>query len=257
MLYVNRIGRLSLVLIISIIIIYVNFLYNNSNPNNVQIYTKPQTITQSTAFINSTIPSWVQKYNMIELFDWTWHKNNEYKSKYLTKKSQIINSVQKHLYSESDHNPKTINDPVDYFKKFPEYGVIVDNFSQLKNPVPNPLPMDIIGHPEFSFKQQLCKHFHIENTWLACVWSAEELSTKSPTTKRSLAIGAYQSVVDRGACHGSVPGAVYNHVFTVHFQHNTNNGCFNDPVKQIPEDSNIEWYKKGRCPFQPQPAALH
>ena len=206
-------------------------------------------MTYHTAAENhSYIPSWVVEFKMGYLFDWTWHKNSIYYTRYGKEKAKLVHKIQKNAYGDLDTDlieSISVNDPARFLYKYPKYGIIVDNKSEIKNPVPNPLPINIQNHPEYDFLE-LCTLFLIKKSWLSCYWDSTDLSVKSPASFRHVVLAVYNSLIDNGSCHKDSPGTVYNHVFTLHFQQMTTSLCFNSPIEVpssiVKDPSKIQWY---------------
>jgi hypothetical protein len=168
------------------------------------------------------IPEWVQRYNVNHLFDWTWHKNRDFKRC----RSSIFGLPQS---LTCIHQSLTVvNDVLDYFLSHPDEGCIVDNVARLPNLIPHPLPR---AH---SFSDA-CTSLNINHQWILCSKPRSELDNWLPATKRFVTIAVFNAFVDSGHCHSEVPGTVFTECATFHLQRWTNNLCANDPIVKIPK----------------------
>jgi hypothetical protein len=167
------------------------------------------------------IPDWVQRYNVSHLFDWTWHKNGDFRRC----RTSIPRLSQSSAFTVQ--SPTVVNDVLDYFRSHPDEGCIVDNVARLPNLIPHPLP-------RARSLSNTCSSLHINRQWVLCRQPQSELDKWLPATKRFITIAVFNAFVDAGSCHSEVPGTIFTGRATFHFQRWTNNPCFNDPITHIP-----------------------
>jgi hypothetical protein len=166
------------------------------------------------------VNAWVLERGVAHLFDWTWLRNGAY-----TRHLQKLSTLSKNSHF-SPSGMAVVNDARDYLSKNADVGVIVDDFPQLPNPVPHPLPRTA---STISWNE-MCGRLNIASQWLACKISPEQLSTAMPYTTRFVNVAVYNGFVDSGSCHEAVPGTLFSNRATFHFQRWTNNGCHNGPI---------------------------
>lgn len=184
-------------------------------------YPSPQ-LFQSQIFEKWEIPDWVQRYNVSHLFDWTWHKNGNFKRCRASMRKPFHSSTCKVATST------VVNDVLNYFQSHSDEGCIVDSIARLPNLIPHPLPR------ARSF-QNTCSSLNINSTWILCSKPQSELDHWLPSTKRFVVIAVFNAFIDIGQCHPNVPGIVFTERATFHSQRWTNKPCYNDPISHIPE----------------------
>ncbi|CAF4783831.1 unnamed protein product, partial [Rotaria sp. Silwood2] len=81
------------------------------------------------------VPNWVQRFNVTHLFDWTWHKNGEFR------RCRAHINRSSHSSACKAASATVVNDVLDYFRSHPDEGCIVDNVIRLPNLIPHPLPL--------------------------------------------------------------------------------------------------------------------
>lgn len=128
------------------------------------------------------IPDWVQRYNVNHLFDWTWHKNGDFK-RCRRSMSRLFHSS--NCISES---VTVVNDVLDYFSSNPDEGCIVDNVARLSNLNPHPLPF---ARSFFN----TCSSLNIDRQWILCNKPQSELDNWLPMTKRFVTIGVFNAFI--------------------------------------------------------------
>ncbi len=170
------------------------------------------------------IPEWVQRYNVNHLFDWTWHKNGDYRRC----RTSSIRLSQSAISIDKSQSPTVVNDVLDYFRSHSDEGCIVDNVARLSNLKPHPLPLA-------RSLSATCSSLNIDRQWILCSKPQSELDDWLPSTKRFVTIAVFNAFVDSGHCHSEVPGTVFTERATFHFQRWTNNPCANDPIVNIPK----------------------
>jgi hypothetical protein len=118
--------------------------------------------TKAVVFEPWQIPDWVQRYNVNHIFDWTWHKNGEFK--------RCRSSITRLAQSSACSSQSTIvvNDILDYFRSHPDEGCIVGNVARLPNLIPHPLAR------ARSFSNT-CSSLHIGLQWILCRKPQSEL----------------------------------------------------------------------------------
>ncbi|CAF0838033.1 unnamed protein product [Rotaria sordida] len=182
---------------------------------------EPKTIV----FEQWQIPNWVQRFNVSHLFDWTWHKNGDFKRC----RASIVQSSQSSACKAA--SAIVVNDVIDYFHSHPNEGCIVDNVARLPNLIPHPLP-------RARSLTDTCSSLHIDHKWVICSKSQSELDKWLPATKRFVTIAVFNAFIDTGHCHSEVPGTVFTDRATFHFQRWTNKRCSNDSISNIPQIKN-------------------
>ncbi|CAF1578480.1 unnamed protein product [Rotaria sordida] len=181
--------------------------------------------TEAIVFEQWQIPNWVQRFNVSHLFDWTWHKNGDFKRC----RASIVRSSQSSARKAA--SAIVVNDVIDYFHSHPNEGCIVDNVARLPNLIPHPLP-------RARSLTDTCSSLHIDHEWAICSKSQSELDKWLPATKRFVTIAVFNAFIDTGHCHSEVPGIVFTDRATFHFQRWTNKICSNDPISNIPQIKN-------------------
>ncbi|CAF1394796.1 unnamed protein product [Adineta ricciae] len=167
------------------------------------------------------IPEWVERYNVTHLFDWTWHKNGDYKRC----RPPIIRLPQTTTCSAG--STIVVNNALEFFRSHPEHGCVVDDIARLPNLIPHPLPRT-------RSLSDTCSELNIKRDWILCNKPQVELDRWLPTTTRLLTVAIFNAYVDTGHCHPDVPGTIFTEYATYHLQRWTNRWCNNDPIRQIP-----------------------
>ncbi|CAF3509347.1 unnamed protein product [Rotaria socialis] len=168
------------------------------------------------------IPKWVQRYNVSRLFDWTWHKNGDFRRC----RASIFQSLQ--AFACRTTSAMVVNDVLDYFRSHPNEGCIVDNVARLPNVIPHRLPRT-------RSLTDTCSSLRIDHEWILCKKNQSELDSWLPSTKRFVSIAVFNAFIDTGHCHPDVPGTVFTEYATFHLQRWTKKQCGNDVISYIPQ----------------------
>jgi hypothetical protein len=196
----------------------------NHSPSHLQ---KPENIVLD----SSQIPDWVRRYNVTDLFDWTWHKNGEFH------RCSAPPNVIKQPYACRTKSTTVVNDALDYFHSHPDEGCIVDNVASIPSPIPHPIP-------RARSLCDTCSSLHIHRSWVFCRKSQSELEKLASTSRRFVTIAVFNAFVDTGYCHPAVPGTVFTHRATYHLQRWTGKHCGNDAISTIPKIDEKYQYKE-------------
>jgi hypothetical protein len=167
------------------------------------------------------IPEWVQRYNVSHLFDWTWHKDGNYRR---CRRSFIPLLQTSACRAEST---TVVNDVLNYFPSHPDEGCIVDNAPRLPNLIPHPLP-------RARSLSDTCSSLHIDRLWVFCNKSQSELDKWLSISARYVTFAVFNGFVDTGYCHSDVPGTVFTDRATFHLQAWTKR-CGNGAIVKIPQ----------------------
>ena len=151
------------------------------------------------------IPEWVLRYNVSHFFDWTWHKNSDYRR---CRKSFIPLMQSSACRAEST---TVENDVLSYFRSHSNEGCIVDNAPHL--PVQNPHPF-----PRARSLSDTCSSLHIDRLWNFCNKSQSELDKWLSATARFVTFAVFNAFIDTGYCYSEVPGTVFTERATFHLQ---------------------------------------
>lgn len=178
-------------------------------------------IINTSVFTTWEIPDWVQRLNVSHLFDWTWHKNGDFKRC----REQFMPLT--HSFPCMATSPIVVNDALEYFKSHPDEGCIVDNVARLPNIIPHPMPRT-------RSLLNTCFSLRIHNAWVFCRKPQSELDSLLPATTRFATIAIFNAFVDAGHCHPEVPGTVFTEHATFRLQEWTNKPCYNDAIFKIP-----------------------
>ncbi|CAF3436141.1 unnamed protein product [Rotaria sp. Silwood1] len=181
--------------------------------------------SEEVVFEQWQIPNWVKRFNVSHLFDWTWHKNGEFRHC----QASMVRSSQSSACKAA--SATVVNDVLDYFRSHPNEGCIVDNVARLPNLIPHPLP-------RARSLTDTCSSLHIDHDWAICSKPQSELDNFLPATKRFVTIAVFNAFVDTGYCHSQVPGIVFTKYATFHLQKWTNKRCSNDVISSIPQIKN-------------------
>ncbi|CAF1109624.1 unnamed protein product [Adineta steineri] len=207
--------------LLSIWIVYHRIL-NFQDESFEKLLTLPQLPKPTTLIVNPLqIQDWVRRYNVTHLFDWTWHKNGDFKRC----RTPAILSSQPPVRKFKLNSTTVVNDVVAYFQSHPDEGCIVDSVARLPTLVPHPVP-------RARSLNDTCFSLHIEG-WPLCNRSPMELSELIPAISRFVAIAVFKGYVDTGYCHPEVPGTIFTEHATIHFQTWTAR-CGNDGIYNIP-----------------------
>jgi hypothetical protein len=215
-------GVIFLAVIVTICFFVINFPSCQDRPTVDFIFSPWLSQPAVVVFEPWEIPEWVQRYNVNHLFDWTWHKNGEFR--------RCRTSITRlpRLSSCISQSTKVVNDVLDYFLFHPDEGCIVDNVARLPNLIPHPLP-------QARSLSDTCSSLHIDRQWILCSKPQSELDNWLPSTKRFVTIAVFNAFVDSGHCHSEVPGTVFTERATFHLQRWTNKQCANDAIIKIPK----------------------
>ena len=168
-----------------------------------------------------SIPDWVLRYNITDLFDWDFRSKKQWKNC-----RQSFEQFRQLLSSEVP--PVTVvNDVLLYLIHHREHGCVLNYKTRLPNPIPHPLPRARSWN-------ETCSSLNIGQTWSLCQKSPVDLSSQLPATTHFLTVGLFNAFVDIGHCHTNVPGTVFTPWATYHFQRWTKKSCGNDGIHKIP-----------------------
>ncbi len=192
-----------------------------------EIYLVPSHLAKSEAVVLESwqIPDWVTRYNVSHLFDWTWHKNGQFR-RCRTPPTAFTQS-----YACRTESTTVVNDALDYLHSHPDEGCIVDNVASLSSPIPHPLP-------RARSLSDTCLSLHIDRNWIFCRKSQSELDRLVSKTTRYVTVAVFNAFVDPASCHPDVPGTVFTHRATFHLQRWTAKHCGNDTISIIPKVEN-------------------
>lgn len=178
--------------------------------------------SDAAAFESWQIPDWVKRYNVSHLFDWTWHKNGDFRRC----RTSIIRLPQSSACRAE--STSVVNDVLDYFRSHLDEGCIVDNMARLPNLFPHSLP-------RARSLSDTCSSLHIDREWVMCNKPQSDLDNWLPGTRRFVTIAVFNAFVDTGHCESVVPGTVFTERATFRLQRWTGKRCGNDAISNIPK----------------------
>ncbi|CAF1022004.1 unnamed protein product [Adineta ricciae] len=182
---------------------------------------RPESTTTAVTIQEWSIQDWVRQYNVTHLFDWTWHKNGDYK------RCHIPPSYTSKFIPRKLTSTVVVHDTYAYFRSHPDEGCIVDSAPTLPNPIPHPIPR-ARSWPE------TCAALNISHSWILCFLPQSEVGKYLPTTTHFVATATFNAFVDKGHCSTDVPGTVFTEHATFHPQGWVNARCAVDPITRLP-----------------------
>lgn len=179
-----------------------------------------------------SIPEWVIDLNMIYLFNWTWFSNGEcYRYVHLLNNQNFL--------QVNDKTSSVINDVKDYLKFHPNEGFIVDDYEQLPNVVPHPLPRSL-NLTDTCYKLNL---MGIDG-WESCLYNGTILSKRIPNTTHTITVGILNGFIDNGSCDEAVPGTIYTQSKTFRFQQWCTKQCCYEHIHTNHTNKQIEHHSQ-------------